>query len=349
MSTTSASVGSRLLCVVLVTACRASSIAQDPQMAQQEWVPLLLNPASAGSNDRQAVLVHRKQWKPYVDPFRTMTGSFDLCVTPTSRTKKRSAGRIGVGAVFLNDRAGAPEFRTTSADLHLAYHVKVAEASTIGAGFYFGARQQATGPNNGSWAAQYDGMHYDPSLPTGERFGAAPRTVADMGAGVLYNYNGGPGSRKAAHSPKAQAGMAIYHAARPRLSSDPESTDRLPRRISLFAQAEMPVGGRGFAVEPRCFAQVQGGFSMVQAGAAFRIALPEKKGFMMPEHRPAMSIGGYYRTTGVLVSNVVFSWGEYAVSLAYDMNMVASKRPVNGKGAAEIGLRYVIPAASGRP
>lgn len=348
MRAMSASAGSNL-CVAVAIACRIPAMAQDPQMAQQEWVPLLMNPASAGSNDRQAVLLQRKEWKPYVDPFRTMTGSFDLSLNPTSRAKKKSTGRMGAGIAFLNDRAGAPEFRTTSADLHLAYHVKVAEGSTIGAGFYFGARQQATDPNNGSWAAQYDGMHYDPLLPTGERFGAAPRTVADMGAGVLYNYNGGPGSRKAALSPKVQAGMAIYHVARPRLSSDPESTDRLPRRISFFAQALVPMSARGFAVEPRCFAQLQGGLSMVQAGAAFRISLPEKKGFMVPEHRPAVAIGGYYRTTGILVSNVVLSWGAYAMSVAYDMNMIASNRPVNGKGAAEIGLRYVLPAASDRP
>lgn len=321
--------------------------AQDVQLSQQDLMPLFLNPAWAGAfNDKQALLIYRQQQVASAEPFRTMGASFDFCLNPITPERTEQTGRLGLGLGIMKDRSGSPAFRTTDLQVNLAYQLFIDGYSSFGAGIQMGVRQQAVDPLEGSWASQFNGQNYDASIPHGEQFQTESRTRPDVGAGLIYSFKRMPQPRKRSNTLEAQAGAAIFHAGRPDLSVLEGDQHRLERRYSGFVEASIGVGRSNLVMEPAAYLHMQGGSSELMAGLAVRRTFGGKGGFLDPERDVSMALGIFCRNGRAVVATLEMEWSNYAIGMAYDMNLISTGRiaPLN---AMEFGLRYRIPAAKG--
>lgn len=332
---------------VMVAACGTLAVhAQDAQFSQQHWMPLLLDPALAGAtSDLQIALAHREQWVPGSKPFRTTAMAFEACLNPIGRDRRVQHGRTGFGLSVVNDRSGTPMFRTTDVQASLAYQLFIDGYSGVGLGIQAGFRQQVFDPLAGTWAAQYNGMRHDPSLPHGESFGAESIMRPDVGAGMYYTFRRMPQPRKHTSTLELTAGGAVFHAARPDLSVFDQERDKLHRRWVYHVQGELGFGSYSF--EPAAYLHMQGPSRNLLAGFHLRRRLGDTGAFLPPAQRSTLALGVFTRNGTSLVTSLEVCWGAYGLGMGYDMALHRAVPNAAPMGAAEFAIRYLVPAATG--
>ncbi len=111
------------------------SYGQDIHFSQFYMSPLTQNPAMAGANyDMQALVNYKDQWQSVATPYKTMAGSFDM----RFNKKNPKKGFLAAGINLYNDRAGDSKMGTMQANLNIAYHVRLNDYNTLGAGLQGG-------------------------------------------------------------------------------------------------------------------------------------------------------------------------------------------------------------------
>jgi len=175
--------------------CIASlATAQDVHFSQFTMSPLTTNPALAGAqNDIQAIANYKNQWLSVAAPYTTMAVSYDMRLT----SAKSRRGFWAAGINVYDDKSGDAQLSLLQANLSLAYHIRLDEYNTIGAGFQGGYVQHSIGYGGLQWGNQYNGSIYDSALPSGEpNGGGVTHSYIDAGAGVLWVYNNTSGKEK---------------------------------------------------------------------------------------------------------------------------------------------------------
>jgi len=193
--------------------------AQDTHFSQFYMSPLSQNPAMAGAiYDMEALVNYRNQWSSVATPYSTMAASYDM----RFYKKKPKKGFWAGGINFYNDKAGDLQISTTQVNLTAAYHVKLNDYNTLGAGLQGGYAWRSMNPGAIKAGDQYNTstMSYDPSLPTGETFANQAISYPDCGAGIVWAYNNTKGAIKVTdnHELKINIGASIFHANQPAYS-----------------------------------------------------------------------------------------------------------------------------------
>ncbi|MBI2967253.1 MAG: type IX secretion system membrane protein PorP/SprF [Bacteroidetes bacterium] len=116
--------------IVIGTYC----FAQTYQITQYYAAPTFINPAFAGSGVCARLTTnYRVQWPSIPGAFSTYLFSFDHSIV-----KKNS----GIGFLFVNDRAGAGNLRTTGFNAQYSYQLKLSRKWAFNAGFEAGFTQR---------------------------------------------------------------------------------------------------------------------------------------------------------------------------------------------------------------
>ncbi len=164
---------------VLLTVIFFSFIArgqQDPQISQNMFNRLMINPAYAGSNEAICgTLLHRQQWSGFEGAPQTTIFAADMSIN----SKQAWLDKNGVGLGFMSDQLGNLNYT----NLKLAYTHRMAFGFAPGffsLGVDVGFIQQSVRED---WVAN-DPYEIDPSIP-----GGISTTALDLGLG-LYYYNG---------------------------------------------------------------------------------------------------------------------------------------------------------------
>ena len=149
---------------------------QDPQISQNMFNRLQINPAFAGSNEAICgTLLHRQQWSGF-------EGAPQTTIFSAHSNFNWEAGYMenaGVGLSFMNDKLGNVNFN----NLKLIYAYRKAFNFAPG---YFSIGVDA-GMIQQSWSDDWksnDPHYIDPAIP-----GATSVSVFDLGLGIYY-YNG---------------------------------------------------------------------------------------------------------------------------------------------------------------
>ena len=309
------------------------TFAQDAVFSDPAAAPLGLNPALAGAMiDLQATLVQRTQRNPICDPFRTLAAGVHGCLKRGKEQGTTSGGRFGAGIQFGTDRTTV--LNTTQVAVDLAYHVPLARNSSVGAGLQAGLLQYVQGGPAGRWGSQYDGLQYDPSIPSGEPPVDAKHTAIDLGGGVVYVLQWGD-PRDVSHS-RFTAGFSGQHLGRPQLFDDP-TQGRMAIRWAVFAQARLLLGKPTNYLTPAVYFFAQGPSSVVLTGGSFGHVFGAAKSFQNEAVQVKVELGASWRSDGAVVAQLAVRWSAFSVSLAYDV-------PTSGttalKSASEVALGY---------
>lgn len=332
-----------LLAAIVFIGITSRAGAQDAQFSHPLSAPQWLNPALAGSeNFLRGSVAYRTQWNAVADPFRTMSGSFDMATGQKNNLRRERSGKGGVGISFLSDKGGNLNFNTSEIMIHGAYHVQLNQTSQLGAGVYTGYSSQSVDAETGKWASQYNGQFYDSAISHGEDIAGLKQSSLDLGAGLVYVYQEHSNSRTRSKINSLKVGVAGYHLGNLKLGPEVLSSDKLPIRLSAFAQAAVEVGKSGSAIEPAVYYQRQGSFQMVMSGLAFRKKFLAGGGLSRDKKVVSVALGGYYRANDAIVAMIAAEWAGFNVSLLYDINISSLNKFSSGKGAVEVALQYSI-------
>jgi type IX secretion system PorP/SprF family membrane protein len=233
---------------------------------------------------------------------------------------------------------------TTQVNVSGAYHVRLGEFNTLGAGLQTGFAQRTLGSGSLRTGNQYNGQAYDPNLPTGETLTNATLIYADAGAGVDWNYNNTSDASMVTdnHDLKFNLGASVFHANEPAYSfySDGE---KLYVKYVVHGHALISLSVTNLAFVP-CFMYArQGPEQEIYAGSMIRYKLKQDSKYTGRKKGAALSLGAYYRTGDAISITSLLEYSNYAIGLSYDINISKLHTASNFRGGMEITLRFVNP------
>lgn len=300
--------------------------AQDVHFSQFFFSAQLLNPAEVGNFDAQYRFNanQKTQWRSVSQPYTSFAfmadGHFEF--TPKN---------VGLGMVVLNDRAGDSHFNTFSILVAGSYlhALGKSERHSLRGGLQVGFSQIKIDPNALSFNNQYNGVIYDPSLPSGENLARTSRWYFNLNAGFNYVF-------KEAARKKIRVGIAGHNLNAPKQSFYNETGVRLPFRLSVYATGEWKIS-EDLDLMPAVRYMDQATFSEFIFGSGLRyILLHERRLYR------AVFAGYYGRVgdSGIAMAGVEIDDWRFAAS--YDINVSALKPASRNKGGFEFSVRYLF-------
>jgi len=321
--------------------CIASlATAQDVHFSQFTMSPLTTNPALAGAqNDIQAIANYKNQWLSVAAPYTTMAVSYDMRLT----SAKSRRGFWAAGINVYDDKSGDAQLSLLQANLSLAYHIRLDEYNTIGAGFQGGYVQHSIGYGGLQWGNQYNGSIYDSALPSGEpNGGGVTHSYIDAGAGVLWVYNNTSGKEKVTdnHDFTMNIGASIFHPQQPEYSLYNDG-EVLYRKYVVHGDARISLPNSNMALVPGFMYSRQQNTQEIYAGSLLRFKFVQESKTTGYYKISAFSFGAYYRAADALSAVMMLEFANYALGMSYDINLSPLETVSNLRGGFEITLRYI--------
>ncbi len=333
-------IGKRVLVLLLCSGAYAFVLdlnAQDAHFSIQSISTAILNPAKVGNSSRyRANMQYRSQWKALGTPFTTTSASFDMSM---KKSEKKSGGYFGFGLNALKDKLGNDGYQATSVHAAVAYHLPLNDKNTLRLGFSTSFEQRAVGFSNGKWGSQFDGFQYDPNIASGEVFGGENQSSLDLGSGISYSFIKAPKKRKHKIPTRIEAGIAGFHLGSIPLNTPDGLTAEIPTRFSGYITGVFSISEH-MAIGPSAFFHTQGGLSNQMVGANAVYLINSGDAFISHAKRTALSLGAYLRLNDAIVISPMFEWSDFAVGMAYDLNISALNEYTSGRGSFELAFRW---------
>jgi len=310
-----------------LAACTLAAKAQDMNFSQFYDLPMLRNPALAGTfrGDIRATGAFRDQWSSVTTPFRTMALGAEMKFGISN-----SDNYLSLGTQIVNDQAGDSKMSRTHVLPVLTFHKSLnAENDTyLSAGFMGGFVQQRFDPSGLRFADQFVNGSYSPTNPTRQRIPSSNVSYFDAGAGVSY-------SSIVGYDVRYYVGVALFHFNQPRVAYDRNNDIRLNQRWMVNAGLSAPTGDKDRLILYGDFFR-QGGHSGAQGGIMYRHDLVE----MEEEYGVSLSLGGFYRWNDAVVPVVKLDYYNLGVGLTYDMNVSKLVKASTMRGGFEVTVTY---------
>jgi type IX secretion system PorP/SprF family membrane protein len=312
---------------------------QDAFFSSTEFSQLAINPALAGfDGGLKANINHRNQWRKFGGAYRTTSASLD---NSFGKNEKDTRSYLGSGLEFCSDNSSSLQSNHTTVRMSTAYHLIINGYEKVSVGIYAGYLGFSSEIDKARWGSQYDGLHYNENIASGENFSSTQKNVMDVGCGAVF-------SSKLDHrqkEPTFQIGIAGYHLNKPQLSYYSSDSGRLPIRISSFAGMRFPLGRSKNEILPSVFFQAQGKFVFFLVGSMFHFQ-DNTTIFPSAIGRPGdgLSAGLFYRSSGAMVSRACYQKMNLNVGLSYEVGMVHNSSGTGYKSSSEISIRYSIPS-----
>lgn len=313
--------------------------AQDVHFSQLTETPLLLNPAeTALGHDVMGIINYKDQWKSVGTHFRTFNVSADVGVF-----RKKNGNRLGLGLDVFSDKAGEGNMATTSGTFHLSGVLAANDNNLFSAGLSAGFGQRSLVYDKLSWDNQYDGLHYDATLPTGEPATFANHNYVDFSAGIAWFYGTGHSTLSSNDAHIFNAGVAVQHINKPVYSFYGDNNERLPMRFVFHGMGDIGIKNYSLILEPAYIVMLQAGHHEINAGMMVKYTPQEASRYTGRKKASAFCLGGYYRFSDAVVVATRYEFSNWAVGLSYDVNVSGLKDASHAKGGFEIALRYMAP------
>lgn len=313
--------------------------AQDMHFSQFSQTALWINPAQTGLfyGSFRGVAGFRDQWRSLGTPYTTFYVSADGAL------KQSMSAQFNAGAYGIFDKAGIPSLKHNLGGITLSSQVKIGDGMLVGAGVMTGIYNMSFNPDEWSWSSQYDGMHYNPNLPSNENLTTLSATRVDVGGGILFHYFRNATNPFNNDGLRAKAGVAFFHINRPKQISITED-DKKYLKIHLHADASIGIPGSNTAIQPGFLFAKQGPHTEILPGLSVRYMLKEQSRYTGFIKSSAMTVGGYFRTRDAVNIITGFEFANYMLGFSYDINVSGLSKVSKGNGAMEFFIRFVTPS-----
>lgn len=312
-----------------------SSYAQDMHFSQYLTSPLNLNPALTGvmNEDIRGVVNYRNQWKSVsAEPYRTISASFDGTLPP----KRKTNDFFGLGLVVNSDKAGASQLSINQANLSLSYNKLLVPGSggMLSLGFQGGVGQRSMSYDALTWDKQYNGVRYDPALPSGESPIGSSLTYLDVSFGANWSQTFGKNFR-------LSTGASLWHINKPSISLSKVAKDPLYMKVGFNAIGQYTLPSHpGTSILPSLVYFQQGTQRLFNVGAAWRYRLVEQSRYTGWVQETALVAGIYYRLKDATFINVRIDYLDFSFGVNYDFNVSTLQVASSSRGGMELCLMY---------
>jgi type IX secretion system PorP/SprF family membrane protein len=311
----------------------SSAVAQDTHFTQFTAGADWLNPSVSGAlAPASGNIIYRDQWSGIGEFYQSMYASGQCRI----RAKKEKRGFSSAGIMVLNDRAGAAKLNTLNAGVNYAYHIRINNFQTLGAGVYLGFLQRSYTAAGLQWGSQYDGQTWNPTLP-GENLVAARRSLFDLGAGLCWTFKSSEKYMTANNQRMFRIGAGAWHLGQPNIAFN--GLDNLVPRISVHGDALIGIANTPLAVLPAVLFQRQQTTELVM-GSLIRYTVKESSRYTNFVSSSSVAIGAYWRNKDAIAFAAQLQWSNYSLGLSYDANISALRQSTNGRGGFEITFSY---------
>lgn len=298
--------------------------AQDVHWSQFDANPIYQNPGNTGqfNGDIRFVGNYRDQWRSVTVPFNTINITADATL-PFNRN-------IGVGGMLFHDVVGDGQFRTVELQANASYLLKLTSDSmhTIRPGINFGLNHRQLNTDQFYFDNQFDGIQYNPGLPTNEVFGTDRKSNVSFGMGAIYQYYEN-------ERLNFTGGIAIFNINRPNQGFFTTEIKR-DRRVNIFANGIYKIN-YDWDVLPSMQFSVQGVYRELMIGGRAKYTLINRLG----EYR-ALYGGLFYRNKDAAFLSVGMDYQNWFVGMSYDINFSKLVPASRLRGGFELSVRYIL-------
>lgn len=315
----------RPLLFLLICSLYLSGQSQDIHFSQFFFSPQYLSPAEIGNVDAKYRLNanQKTQWREVSQPYNTFAimgdGRFDFVPE-----------EVGLGLLISNDRAGDSRFNTFNFLLGGSYRYDLNNnAHSFQGGLQIGLTQINIDQSALQFNNQYNGVVYDPNLPTGENLARNSRWFFNLNAGALYNFR--PEERK-----MLTIGFSTHNLSSPKQSFFNDTGIRLPLRFSVYANAEWKVTEE-FDLMPSLRFMDQKTYNEFIVGSAVRYILLNERSLYR-----SVFLGYYGRFGDSGIAMLGFEIDEWRFAASYDINVSDLESASRNQGGFEFSLQYLF-------
>ena len=303
--------------------------AQDLHFSIPSRAPLQINPSLAGSHegDYRIMSAYKNQWASIGTPFQTIYGSYDMKLFKTNE----GDNHLGSGISFFSDKAGKTSMGLTQLNLHVAYQSKIGDTQFLSCGIQAGFVQRSVNYEGIKWDNQYDGIGYDPVLPSGENNLLQNSSYLDAGAGVTWEYV--PNNRF-----RGKVGCAAFHLTMANGSYYPGNTDQQKLRMVLHGEGELKLNEE-FTLLPQLVSMLKGPSLGLNVGGFVKYVTGERSKYTDATIPSTLSLGGFYRYDDAMIIGLLYEYRQLvSIGFSYDLNISPLRIATSVKGGMEISL-----------
>ncbi|MBA2422287.1 MAG: PorP/SprF family type IX secretion system membrane protein [Chitinophagales bacterium] len=300
-----------------------AGLAQDIHYSQFYASPLTLNPALTGVNNcnYRVGVMYRNQWKSVSsNPYQTPSISFDINNVLQRIVK---TGTLSVGALVLNDKAGAGDLTNLTIAGSVAYQrpLTASRKLNLSIGLQPAYVQKRLDFTKLSFENQFNGQDFDPTLSNGENF-TDKFGYLDLNAGLFLSYAAGRNS-------DIFAGVSLFHILSPKetfIGGD----NKLNMRIAGHGGVRLGVSEK-LDLIPQILFMTQSKAKEVNLGLSIQYGFnPDVSLFL----------GGYDRLGDAIIGMAGLEYKRVRFGFSYDINTSSLKEASNGNGGFELSLSY---------
>jgi len=314
-------------------------MAQDPHFTHIAETSVWINPAYTGLfvGDVRGIMGYRDQWRSIGAPYTTFFISGDGIISQGMRSQ------LSIGGYGIFDQSGVKSFKQLYGGISFSAHVKVGESVLVGAGIMTGIFNMSFTPQDWAWPSQYDGMHYDPTLPSQENIGGESITKLDVGTGIVVHFMQNTTNPFSNDGIKGKIGVSFYHINRPEQFS---ILVKDKKYLKTQVQGDLSIGlpNTNTAVKPGFLFAKQGPHMEFSPGLLIRYMLKEQSRYTGYVKNSALTIGSYLRLRDAVSILTGLEFSSYQVGFSYDINVSGLTKASKGSGAMEIFIRAIYPA-----
>lgn len=314
----------RLLLILLSISTFGIAFCQDIHWSQFNDNPIFQNPGNSGqfNGDIRFVGNYRDQWRSVTVPFSTISVSVD--------SKLYKNKNFGYGGMIFHDVVGDGNFRTIELQGNASYLFKLTSDSThtIRPGINVGMNHRQFNSNKFYFDNQYNGIMFDPSLPTNEAIATDSRTNFSFGAGMIYQYY-------VNERFNFTGGVGLYNINRPNQGFFGNKIER-DRRLNIFGKGIYKIGF-DWDLVPGINLSFQGKYREIVVGSSVKYTLINKLGTYR-----AVYGGIWYRNSDAAYLSAGVDYQSWFVGISYDINFSKLVPASNARGGFEIAVRYIM-------
>ena len=316
------------LFVLLTSYFVLSSNAQDINFSQFYELPLLRNPALAGSyrGDFRITTAFRSQWNSVTVPYKTEA----LGVETKFGTSQNSNDYLSFGVQITNDVAGDSKLGRTQILPMLAFHKSMSteKDAYLSLGFIGGGVQQRFDQSKLKFDDQFVGGSYSATNPTHDVFANTNVTYWDAGVGMNYSSSFG-------YDNKFYVGAAYFHFTQPKVAFAQTNDIRLNKKMMINAGLSAATSEVDKLILYADYF-TQGGYNQMQGGLLYKHDILQED----EDYTISISGGAFLRWNDALVPVIKLDYYNLAFGLTYDVNISKLKAASKSRGGFELTLSY---------
>ena len=326
-----------LLCVFsFIILIGNKSFSQDIHFSQFNENSQLLNPAYTGMFDGtyRANLNYKNQWATVGNVYETYAASADFVLFKNYMGLKST----GIGISFFQDVAGSSRTKTSRIDLNISQTVYLSENTDITLGVQFGYLELSANYVGLSWGSQYNGVEYNGTLASGERFTGYAQRSFDLSAGLLFRVfdeNLYP----------LEIGVSAYHLTQPKINAL-LIEETLPYRFNANVSKEFNIeSSNDWGFKLQAYAQTQNRAREILVGGLLRKDLGSSSKYTgYNDDGIKVYAGAMYRIGDAFIPLVkVLVRNKLSIGMSYDFTLSKFSQASLFRGGPEFSLSYIGP------